>query len=300
MSKFTKPIIKWVGGKTQILELLLNKFPKKMNNYHEIFIGGGSVLLGLLELKKNKTIKVNNIFAYDYNEHLINLYKCIKENPEKLYNEIIKLANIYNSCVEIKGNKKPETFEEAKLSKESYFYWLRKEFNKNKEDLYYQSALFVFINKTCFRGMYRTGPNGFNVPFGHYKKPTIINKEHLLYISELIKDVKFIRLDFNESMKNIKNNDFTYLDPPYYPTNPKSFVKYNKKGFNVDNHNQLFKNCKELYKNKNKFIMSNSSAQFVIDYFKDICKINIVDCKRRINSKKPNSTAKEVIISNFD
>ena len=299
MTSYNKPIIKWVGGKTQILKSILSKFPKEMDNYHEIFIGGGSVLLGLLELKKQNIIKVNNIYAYDYNKYLINLYICIQENPIKLYNEIIKLVNIYNSCVEIKGNKKPETIEEAILSKESYYYWLRKEFNKNNEDLYYQSGLFVFINKTCFRGMYRTGPNGFNVPFGNYKNPTIINKEHLLYISNLIKDVKFIQLDFKKSMKFIKKNDFTYLDPPYYPINSKSFVKYNKKGFNIDNHKQLFENCKELYKNKCKFIMSNSSASYVVEYFKDICNIEMINCKRRINSKKPNSTTQEVIISNY-
>tara|TARA_B110000037_G_scaffold214548_1_gene270601 strand:+ start:66 stop:965 length:900 start_codon:yes stop_codon:yes gene_type:complete len=299
MNKFIKPIIKWVGGKTQILKTLLDKFPKDMNDYHEIFIGGGSVLLGLLELKKNNIIKVNNIYAYDCNKYLIILYKCIQEEPEKLYNTLIKLVDIYNSCLIIKGNRKPITFEEAILSKESYYYWLRKEFNKDNEDRYYQSALFIFINKTCFRGMYRTGPNGFNVPFGNYKNPTIINKEHLLYIHKLIKDVKFMRLDFNESMKNIKNGDFTYLDPPYYPINSTSFVKYNKKGFNIKNHNQLFDNCKILYKNNNKFIMSNSYVNYVIKNFKDICKIDIIDCKRRINSKKPNSKTKEVIISNF-
>ena len=300
MLKFTKPIIKWVGGKTQILDKLLKKFPKKINNYHEIFIGGGSVLLAIIELKNKGLIKINKIYAYDYNKYLINLYKCIQENPEKLYNQIINLVNIYNLCDKINGNRKPQTLEEAKLSKESYYYWCRTEFNKKKDNIYYQSALFVFINKTCFRGMYRTGPNGFNVPFGNYKKPTIINKEHLLKINKLIKDVIFQKLDFKESMKNIKKNDFTYLDPPYYPINSKSFVKYNKNGFNIDDHKKLFDNCKELYKNKNKFIMSNSSVQFVIDCFKDICKIDIIDCKRRINSKKPSSTAKEVIISNFD
>tara|TARA_B110000037_G_scaffold129842_1_gene147489 strand:- start:937 stop:1854 length:918 start_codon:yes stop_codon:yes gene_type:complete len=299
-TKFTKPIIKWIGGKTQILEQILDKFPNIINNYHEIFLGGGSILLGFLEKVKKGEIKVNKIYAYDYNKNLINLYNLIKTDYKRLYNDIMKLVNIYNLCNELKGNKKPKTIEEAHQSKESYYYWLRNEYNKTKDDIYYKSALFVFLNKTCFRGMYRIGPNGFNVPFGHYKNPTIINKDSLEKISVLIQNVNFICMDFNDSIKNIKKDDFSYLDPPYYPINNKSFVKYNKNGFNLDNHNKLFKLCEILNENKIKFIMSNSYTKFITDIFSkkpyNLCEINV---KRRINSKKPQSKCKEVIISNF-
>lgn len=299
MNKYSKPLLKWVGGKTQILEDVLKLFPKEMNNYHEIFIGGGSVLIGVLELKKLNKIKINKIYAYDYNKYLINFYNCIKENPDKLLININKIIDIYNNCKEFKGNKKPQSYDEAILSKESYYYWIRKEFNKNNEDIYKQSALFLFLNKTCFRGMYRTGPNGFNVPFGNYKKPKIINKNHLYYINSLIKDVEFINNDFLISMKNIKKKDFTYLDPPYYPINSKSFVKYNKNGFNLENHNNLFNNCKILNENKIKFLMSNSYINFVKNYFDKFCKIINIECKRRINSKNPDSKILELLILNF-
>jgi DNA adenine methylase len=157
--------------------------------------------------------------------------------------------------------------------------------------------MFIFLNKTCFRGLYREGPNGFNVPYGNYKNPNILNKEHLKNINKLIKNVKFKNYDYKKSFTNIKKNDFIYLDPPYAPENETSFVKYNKNGFNIDEHKNLFKLCNQL---NEKFIMSNSNVKLVIDNFNNN-KFNIhtIECKRRINSKKPQTKTNEVIILNF-
>jgi DNA adenine methylase len=144
--------------------------------------------------------------------------------------------------------------------------------------------------------MYREGPNGYNVPYGHYKKtPTIISRETLDIVSDLIKDVEFIHSCFSNSIKNIKKGDFVYLDPPYAPENSKSFVKYVASGFDLETHELLFSKIKEL--DKVKFVMSNSNVKFVIDNFEDYECENII-ARRAINSKKPGSTTKEVIIYN--
>ena len=198
VSKLQKPFLKWAGGKTQIIEDILNKVPKTMNNYHEPFLGGGSVLLGILSLQKENKITINdNIYAYDINENLINVYKNIQYNKEELWILIEYYIKEYKSACSAcndnsKINRNPETLEEAKTSKESYYYYLRNIYNnlvkENKECNKLQcSALFIILNKTCFRGLYREGPNGFNVPFGHYNTtPKIITKEELYSISNLI------------------------------------------------------------------------------------------------------------------
>ena len=199
-----KPFLKWVGGKTQIIDKVLSKFPKEMENYYELFLGGGSVLLALLS--SNITVK-GKIHAYDINEPLIHLYKNIQRNPSNLYEKIKEIIEIYDSCPYIdkknnelnnektnkKINRKPETIEEAKESRETYYYWLRKQYNDLPDKLsILGSSYFLILNKLCFRGVYREGPNGFNVPFGHYKKtPTIITEENIHIISKLIEKVKF-------------------------------------------------------------------------------------------------------------
>ncbi len=158
------------------------------------------------------------------------------------------------------------------------------------------SAYFIFLNKTCFRGLYREGPNGFNVPFGNYDNPEILNEEHLKKISNLIKDVEFIHSDFDESMYFINKDDFTYLDPPYAPENNKSFVGYTDGGFDIDSHLKLFKLTK-----KYKFLMSNADVKLVRDNFNDRKYIiKTILCKRSINSKKPGSKTNEVLIKSIN
>jgi len=192
---FTKPIIKWVGGKTQILEYILERFPRKMNNYHEPFLGGGSVLLGLLtEVKRGSIELLGEVYAYDANEALIHVYKNIQSNHIDLFNNLQLLITEYNESTGQTINRKPTNLAEAKLSKENYYYWTRTRYNNLSHDERIStlgSAMFIFMNKTCFRGVFRVGPNGFNVPFGNNKNPEIINRKHLEEVHDLIQGVHF-------------------------------------------------------------------------------------------------------------
>ena len=293
---YIKPLIKWVGGKTQIIDKVLSYFPQEINNYHELFLGGGSVLLALLQYISLNKIKINgNINAYDINETLINMYINIKNNYNQVLLLIKEIIEIYNNLNGIIINRKSNTIEESQTSKESYYYWIRKQYNllnqinKNKP---LGSAYFIFLNKTCFRGVYREGPNGFNVPFGHYINPEIINELHIKTISELIQNVNFYYSSFEKSFEKISKDDFIYLDPPYAPENSKSFVNYTTDGFNIDQHNLLFKTCK-----KYNFLMSNADVELVKNNFNDnIYTIEVISCKRSINSKNPESKTNEVLI----
>lgn len=295
--KLQKPFLKWIGGKTQIINNIISRIPKNINNYHELFLGGGSVLLAVLSLQKqNKIVIKNKIYAYDINSNLINVYKHIQKNKDELYKFINQYITEYDSINGSIINRKPTSIEEAKTSKESYYYWLRNKYNNIDKETIECSALFMVINKTCFRGMYREGPNGYNVPYGHYKKtPTIISKEDLDYISDLIKEVEFKHSNFTDSIKNVKDEDFVYLDPPYAPENSKSFVGYVADGFDLEMHKLLFSEIKKL--GKIKFVLSNAKVDLVMDSFKEYNCEDIV-ARRAINSKKPDSTTTEVIIYN--
>lgn len=299
-----KPILKWVGGKTQILDKLILKFPTEINNYHEIFLGGGSVLLTVLSYIKDGIIKINgNIYAYDVNEPLIYVYKNIQSNPNELYEILQKIIIEFNNCGNGEINRKPTNIEEAKQTKENYYYWIRNEYNNlclfDKKDII-GSAMFIFLNKTCFRGVFRVGPNGFNVPYGHYNNPEIINKEHLEEIHNLIQNVIFECYDFTISLTNIVSNDFVYLDPPYMPETNTSFVKYTENGFNLENHINLFKLIHNLTDTNKKIMLSNSDVKLVRENFtNEKYNISSILCKRTINSKNPEAKAKEVIITNY-
>jgi len=296
---YIKPIIKWVGGKTQIIDKVLSYFPNEINNYHELFLGGGSVLLALLQNISLNKIKINGtINAYDINETLINMYINIRDNYIQILQLIKEIIDIYNNLDNISINRKPKTIEEGKTSQESYYYWIRKQYNllnQNDKNKPLGSAYFIFLNKICFRGVYREGPNGFNVPFGHYTNPEIINELHIKTISSLIQNVHFFCSSFEKSFEKILENDFIYLDPPYAPENNKSFVNYTPDGFNIDQHKLLFNTCK-----KYNFVMSNADVELVKNNFNDSrYRIEVISCKRSINSKNPESKTNEVLIKSF-
>ena len=184
-----KPLLKWVGGKSRLLDMLIKHFPKEINNYHEIFVGGGSVLLHYLSaLEEGHFSLKGKIYAYDSNEPLIAFYKNIQSNHLLVYNEVLMLCKKYFSCGSTPEggvfndgkavNRTPKNKVEAMQRKENYFYWVRLQYNEltdlEKKSIQ-GSAMFLFLNKTCFRGLFRLGPNGFNVPYGHYKNPTIVD-----------------------------------------------------------------------------------------------------------------------------
>jgi DNA adenine methylase len=295
----TKPLLKWVGGKTQIMDKLISEFPPEINNYREIFLGGGSVLLTVLESIKKGNLKVNGeVFAYDLNEALVYLYKNIQSNHHEFYNEIQNLIKTFHLCGDGEIIRKPKNITEAMQSKENYYYFIRNEYNKlmDKKTVS-SSSMFLFLNKTCFRGVYRVGPNGFNVPYGHYKNPEIINKKHLEEIHLLIQPVHFKCCDFKDSLNEVEKDDYVYLDPPYAPEKETSFVGYTENGFNLENHTILFQLIHKLTEKGNKIMMSNADVKLVRDNFKnEKYIIKSLLCKRSINSKNPEAKAKEVII----
>jgi DNA adenine methylase len=281
-----KPLLKWVGGKTQILDTVFSHVPNSMNNYHEIFLGGGSVLLRFLQLVHSQKITVHGkIYASDLNPTLISFYKNVQTNYRELFDETMLLQ----------PDEKTQTHEE-------FYYSTRSAFNSmtmEEKSRVKGSAVFLYLNKTCFRGMYREGPNGFNVPFGHYKNPTIVELSHIQHVSELIRSVTFECLDFNERMRRIAIGDFAYLDPPYVAEKKTSFVKYNAVGFDQDVSIQLFSIVKTLMESGVHIAMSNSDVPLVKDWFL-FAQIKTILCKRSINSKNPGSKTNEVLIVPID
>ena len=297
-SSLQKPFLKWVGGKTQIIQQVASKFPQEMNNYHEPFLGGGSVLFALLSLINEEQIVLKGkIYCYDINEALINVYKHIQSEKESLMNHVEYYMNQYDELSGTNVNRKPQNIDEAKTSKESFYYWMRHLYNTIDHNTIEHSALFMCINKTCFRGMYREGPNGFNVPYGHYKKtPKVMTRDEVDHISYMIQDVVFQCCDFESALNNVEKDDFVYIDPPYAPENKKSFVGYVADGFTYDDHQRLFSQIKNMDESI-KFVMSNAKVDLVLDAFQEYEYETIV-ARRAINSKNPDSVTNEVLVYN--
>ncbi len=273
-----KPLIKWVGGKHKLLEHIIPHFPQEINNYHELFLGGGSVLLGVLSQINDKKIKIKGkIYAYDFNPVLIAFYQAIQSNWKELYDTIMKIKKA--------GEK---------VDDKEYYYYIRQLYNSRDDTEMARVAEFVYLNKTCFRGLFRLNKSGgFNVPYGNYKKPGIADPKEFEKVSQLIKDVTFICKDFEE-VKIRSKKDFVYMDPPYVPEKKDSFTAYSKVGFTQDKHNALFDKCIKM---KCKWVMSNSNTDPVKEKLK---KFNIkeIEARRAINSKNPAAKTKEVVIYN--
>jgi DNA adenine methylase len=298
--ELTKPILKWAGGKSKVIDKLIVNFPTDIETYHEIFLGGGSMLFAVLNYADYELLRIKQYCAYDINKPLIYMYKNIQKRPRLLYSKLIGIITEFSYCKAKDINRNPETLTEAMSNKENYYYWIRKKYNSMPDSAKITtdgSAMFIFLNKTCFRGLYREGPNGFNVPYGNYKNPQIIDFDHLMAVSKLIKNVVFKCLDFTKSMQLIEPGDFAYLDPPYAPANNKSFVQYSRDGFPLESHNQLIEMIKKL---KTFFVMSNANVPLITNNFTESnFRIQTITCGRAINSKNPESTAEEVIISNI-
>jgi DNA adenine methylase len=159
--------------------------------------------------------------------------------------------------------------------------------------------MMIFLNKTCFRGVYREGPHGFNVPFGHNKNPSIFCPAHLREISELIQPVIFTTAPFTQSLRHAKAGHFVYMDPPYYPVAADAFVGYLKGGFKESDHDEFFNTCHLMTAAGVKFSMSNAAVQEIMNRFTGpTYTTKKIECKRAINSKNPAAKAEEIIIGN--
>lgn len=299
MKNKIKPFVKWAGGKGSLLNQINKYYPVSLKNgeierYIEPFVGGGAVLIDILQ---NYNIK--EAYAFDINIDLINSYKVIKSNVNELINEL-----------KIKEN---EFLSLNSENRKEYFYNLRKKYNSyklQKDELSVdKAAQFIFLNRTCFNGLYRVNKLGdFNVPIGDYKNPTICDEENLKSLSMLIKNVEFECGDYKTSKKYIRENTFVYFDPPYRPLNITSgFTSYTKEDFNDDNHRELARYYKELHNSNIKVMLSNSNPKNTNKqdtFFEEIYKefnINEVYAKRMINANSNGrGEISELLITNYD
>ena len=287
-----KPFLKWVGGKTQLLTEIQPRIPDTIATYHEPFLGGGSVLLAVLADRAAGRRTIDAVHASDINPALILLYQTLQTNVDGLIEEVQALVDAFAALKGTDVNRKATSLDEV-TSPESYYYWIRAQYNKGTDPVK-ASAMFLFLNKTCFRGVYREGPNGFNVPFGHYKNPGIIDAPHLREVSALLAGVVFMCQTFSDSLANVQPGDFVYLDPPYVPLNATSFVGYTADGFSLKDHEALFTACKALPSN---FLLSNADVALVTAAFPSPFVTHRISCRRAIHSKTPNARANEVLIS---
>lgn len=288
-----KPFIKWAGGKNQLLNELVKKLPfENYNNitkYAEPFVGGGAVLFYILN---NYNIK--EVYISDINSKLIVTYKMIKKNVDEL---IIKLEKIQEEYLRLDEN-----------SRKIYYLEKRKEFNLSNLNDIDIATLFIFLNKTCFNGLYRVNKKGeFNVPMGKYKKPLICDRENLKQVSNKLKNVKIICGDYKKSIKFIDSDTFVYFDPPYRPINiTSSFTAYTKDSFTDNEQIELAKYIDKLTEKGAKIMLSNSDPKNVNknDTFFDKLynKYNIfrVKAKRTINSNASSrGEIYELVIINY-
>lgn len=294
-SKKVKPFLKWAGGKSQLLSELEKFYPFNYFNikkYAEPFIGGGAVLFDLI----NK-YEISEIYISDTNKELIEAYLEIKNNVEELINSLFKLQ---------------EEFLMLNLEERKKYYNLkRKRFNelKNKSDTNLEKVtLLIFLNKTCFNGLYRVNKKGeFNVPMGNYKNPLICDFLNLRLVSEKLKKINIVYGDYKKSIEFIDENTFVYFDPPYRPlSNTSNFTSYSEECFDDKNQIELANFFIELDKIGAKLLLSNSDPKNMNEednFFDELYKnfnIKRINANRMINSKSSNrGKIKELLISNF-
>ncbi|HHV29573.1 MAG TPA: DNA adenine methylase [Clostridium sp.] len=275
-SDLISPIVKWVGGKRQILDEITKYVPQNITTYYEPFVGGGAVFF---ELQPSKAV-INDI-----NSELMNLYQIIKSNVEDLIEDLKKHKN------------EPE-----------YFYQIR-ELDRDKAKYSLLSPVerasrVIYLNKTCFNGLFRVNRAGqFNTPFGNYKNPNIVNEETLRAVSEYFNkaNISFYNKDYAEVLKAARKGAFVYLDPPYDPvSDTSSFTGYDKSGFNKEEQFRLKHTCDTLNKKGISFLLSNSATDFIFELYKDY-KIEVIKAKRVINSR-PDKRGEidEVLVRNFE
>ena len=292
-----KPFIKWVGGKGQLLSEINKLYPvelgKNINKYAEIFVGGGAVLFDILS-----KYKLDEVYISDKNLELINTYKSIRDNVDILIKSLKEMEEQYI----------PLNNEDRKI----YYYEKREEYNSlkiNSEVNNIEKAiLFIFLNKTCFNGLYRVNKKGeFNVPIGTYKKPKICDEENLKNVSMALKKVKIVYADYRESEEFIDNKTFVYIDPPYRPLNiTSSFTSYTENDFNDKEQIELAEYINVLNKKGAKIVISNSDPKnndIDDNFFDKLYKnynINRVKATRMLNSNASlRGAINELLITNY-
>ena len=293
--KIAKPFLKWAGGKTQLINDIEKSLPKAITQssftYVEPFVGSGAVLFWMLKNFPNLEKAVIN----DINKDLINTYKTIAAKPKELISILEILQNEFHS---LEGNED---------NKKIYYYKKRDLFNTRKEEQSGQAALFIFINRTCFNGLYRVNKNNlYNVPMGGYKKPTICDTDNILAVSKALQKVEILCGDYEETLRYANNNSLFYFDPPYKPlSETSSFNSYAKDDFNDEEQIRLKNFCSKLNILNHQWLLSNSDVKgknindnFFDDLYSDFNIIR-VDARRSINANpEKRGNLKELLITN--
>jgi DNA adenine methylase len=276
------PFVKWAGGKTQLLQQLYESAPAQFDRYFEPFLGGGALFFYLISVRSEKFIA----YLSDINSELINSYNVVKNNA----GELIDLL------------KKHET--EYQKSPSEYYYQLR-DFHRPKNDIE-KAARFIALNRTCYNGLYRVNSKGlFNVPWGKYKDPVICNSKNLRNVSfALQRSNAIIQVnDYKEILlKNVKEGDFIYLDPPYRPSSSTAyFTRYTDTGFTDKDQRDIANIFEELTKRKCKVMLSNSNTPLIKELYSKLAKdIREVNAIRAINCKGSGRIGHtELIIRNY-
>lgn len=270
------PFVKWAGGKRQLITQIRERMPEKYNDYYEPFIGGGAVIFDLLPA---------NALINDINKALINTYRTICNEPDAFLKEVNRLDN--------------DMWEDGK----KYYYTIREHYNDKLMRSEYDvelAALFVFINKHCFNGLYRVNGKGlFNVPYNNSRRVSV-DEDVIIATSEYLRGVTIIDGDFEQACKNAKKGDFVFIDSPYAPLNPTSFESYTKEGFDIESHKRLAKLYDELSARGCYCMLTNHNTELINELYgnKDY-KIDVVSVKRMINSDASNRVGEEVIICNY-
>ena len=269
------PVMKWVGGKRQLLQNIFKQVPGKFSTYYEPFLGGGAVLFGL----QPRRAVVNDI-----NEELMNVYTIIRDNVEDLIENLKRHEN-----------------------NAAYFYKMRKK-DRDKDAYGKMNALekasrILYLNKTCYNGLFRVNQQGeFNTPFGRYKNPNIVNETTLRAVSNYLNIAKitFMCKDFKETVKGIRKGGFVYFDPPYDPVSDSAnFTCYDKGGFDRNEQVRLKKLCDQLNDRGIKFLLSNSATDFIFELYKDY-NIFVVQANRAVNSRgDKRGKVDEVLVKNY-
>lgn len=272
------PFLKWVGGKTQLLEKIKESLPYKYRTYYEPFVGGGAVFFGLCP----KIAVIN-----DKNSALMNAYRQIRDNPK----DIIELVNKFDSDI-------------GKCGKE-YYYEARDKFNQKLSCCIYDiecASLFIFINKHCFNGLYRVNNHGlFNVPYNNASNIRSINENNIMNISAYLQNVDIREGDFEDSLSDVSESDFVFIDSPYIPISDTSFISYTKDGFSIEDHIRLSSLIDDLtYKGVYVMCTNHNSDAIKSLYANKGYLVEEVSVKRFINSDASNRIGEEIIIRNYE
>ena len=275
-----QPFVKWVGGKRGLLSQITPLLPKKFNNYFEPFVGGGALFF---ELQKQGKLDGKKVYLFDINRELVNAYNIVKESPKKLIEKLF----------EFKENHSKEYYYEVRA-------WDREE-NFLELDKITRASRFIYLNKTCFNGLYRVNrKNQNNVPMGSYKNPNICDSDIIYSASYALQNATILNASYIDVLKYATKDDLVYFDPPYYPLNPtSSFTSYSEFEFLDREQEELFELFSELDRKGAFVVHSNSDTEFINELYNKF-DIKKIQANRFINSKgSGRGKISEVLVRNF-